>query len=329
MAVNVLALRAAGLGDLLTAVPALRSLASFRVPGAGHTHVVVAAPAWLHPIVRLIPGVCEAADVAGMRPVVSARPTLAVNLHGSGPQSHEALLAVRPRQLLAYRQGDLWPSGPIWIHEESERVRWCRLLEWIGLPTDANRVGINRPSTPPAVANGVVLHLGASGPERRWPASSFAELAAGLADERLVLTGTLQDLPAAIEVAKAGRIPPQRQLVGWLDLPALASTIAASRLVVTGDTGVAHLATAYGVPSVIIFGPASVKRWGPPELDRHRVVRAGGRAPQASDVPVEVVAEQVHELLSLPYRSLPAPRHPAVLSMARPQARGAVAARAR
>lgn len=330
MAVNVLALRAAGLGDLLTAVPALRSLASFRVPGAGHTHVVVASPAWLHPIVRLIPGVCEAADVAGLRPIVERRPTLAVNLHGSGPQSHEALLSARPRQMLAYRQSDVWSSGPMWIHEENERVRWCRLLEWIGLPTDANRVGINRPSVAPAVANGVVLHLGASGAERRWPGESWTALAAQLRHERLVTTGTVQDLPVAAQVARAGCIPPQRQLVGWLDLSVLAATIAASRLVVTGDTGVAHLATAYGVPSVTIFGPASLKRWGPPELDRHRVVRGHGKAPLASDVEVDQVLEEVQDLLSLPYRPGAVQRHPAYLpAMARPVRAGAVPARSR
>jgi ADP-heptose:LPS heptosyltransferase len=175
-----------------------------------------------------------------------------------------------------------------------------------------------------------VLHLGASGPERRWPVESFTALARALRDERLVTTGTLQDLPGAVQVAQAGRIPPQRQLVGWLDLPALAATVAAARLVVTGDTGVAHLASAYGVPSVVVFGPASVKRWGPPELDRHRVVRAHGKVPLARDVEVEEVLEHVTELLALPYRAVPAPRHPAVLhAVARPDRAGALAARSR
>jgi ADP-heptose:LPS heptosyltransferase len=30
------------------------------------------------------------------------------------------------------------------------------------------------------------------------------------------------------------------------------------------DTGAAHLATAYATPSVVLFGPAPVARWGPP-----------------------------------------------------------------
>jgi ADP-heptose:LPS heptosyltransferase len=40
--------------------------------------------------------------------------------------------------------------------------------------------------------------------------------------------------------------------------------VADAALVVTVDTGAAHLASAYGTPSVVLFGPAPVSRWGPP-----------------------------------------------------------------
>ena len=45
---------------------------------------------------------------------------------------------------------------------------------------------------------------------------------------------------------------------------------------VCGDTGVAHLATALGTPSVVLFGPTAPARWGPPrERPIHRVLWAG------------------------------------------------------
>jgi ADP-heptose:LPS heptosyltransferase len=46
--------------------------------------------------------------------------------------------------------------------------------------------------------------------------------------------------------------------------------------VVCGDTGIAHLATAFGTPSVVLFGPVSPALWGPPARPWHRVLWAGG-----------------------------------------------------
>jgi ADP-heptose:LPS heptosyltransferase len=53
-------------------------------------------------------------------------------------------------------------------------------------------------------------------------------------------------------------------LAGRQGLAEFAATIAEARLVVSADTGAAHLASAYGRPSVVLFGPAPVEEWGPP-----------------------------------------------------------------
>ena len=37
---------------------------------------------------------------------------------------------------------------------------------------------------------------------------------------------------------------------------------------VSGDTGIAHLASAYGTPSVVLFGPVDPAQWGPPAAAR-------------------------------------------------------------
>jgi ADP-heptose:LPS heptosyltransferase len=63
---------------------------------------------------------------------------------------------------------------------------------------------------------------------------------------------------------------------GSLPLDGLATVVAGARLLLSGDTGVAHLAAAFGCPSVTLFGPTPPNRWGPlidPEL--HRVLYAG------------------------------------------------------
>ena len=43
----------------------------------------------------------------------------------------------------------------------------------------------------------------------------------------------------------------------------LLDLVATAKLLICGDTGVAHVATAYGTPSVLLFGPMSPRLWGP------------------------------------------------------------------
>jgi ADP-heptose:LPS heptosyltransferase len=62
--------------------------------------------------------------------------------------------------------------------------------------------------------------------------------------------------------------------------------VADASLVVCGDTGIAHLATAYGTPSVVLFGPVSPQHWGPPsERLQHVALWAGSTGDTFSDQP--------------------------------------------
>lgn len=295
MALDVLALRAAGVGDLLTAVPALRSIA--KLSGQGLT---LAAPAWLHPLASLLPGVTDVVEVAGLAPRTSLTGRVVFNLHGSGPQSHRALLDGRPRDLVAFRCPPLWEFGPPWFTDdvdEPERYRFCRLLEWVGVPSDPDRVAIARPDLEPAVRDAVVLHVGGTDPRRRWPTEHFAALATQLRDQPLVITGGPGDLVTAHNVARLSGLDPAAVLAGRMALADFAALVSTARLVVTGDTGAAHLAHAYQTPSVVIFGPASPGQWGPPPDSPSTVLRAGGLQPSAADVSVDDVAVSVRERL--------------------------------
>jgi hypothetical protein len=207
------------------------------------------------------------------------RPDIAVNLHGQGPQSHRALLATDPVRFIGYAQPTAgWPNGPEWSDDEHERIRWCRLLHWHGIPADPDDVGIAAP--PPAAdsAGVVVVHPGASGPERRWPVERFAAVARRLAGDghRILISGSPGEAADAHALAKAAGLPPAAVLAGRTDIGALAALIAHARLLICGDTGVAHLATAYGTRSVVLFGPVSPALWGPPQgTGRHTVLWRG------------------------------------------------------
>jgi ADP-heptose:LPS heptosyltransferase len=92
----------------------------------------------------------------------------------------------------------------------------------------------------------------------------------------VVVTGSADERPLAEAVAAAAGLPDGSILAGATTVSELAALVAAAARVVCTDTGVAHLATALGTPSVVLFGPTSPEEWGPPrERRRHRVLWAG------------------------------------------------------
>ncbi|MFD0903822.1 glycosyltransferase family 9 protein [Actinomadura sediminis] len=279
---RMLVLRALGLGDLLTAVPALRALRRGSRSAAGDgARIVLAAPDALAPLARATGAVDAVLDTSGLDgPPLRAGPVdTAVNLHGSGPESHRLLAATDPGRLLAFAHPE-FPElgGPEWDAGEHEAARWCRLVTAYGFDADPADLDLPRPQTPSPAPGAVVVHPGAAYPARRWPAERFAAVAAALRDagERVVVTGGAGETALARRVADLAGLGADADLSGRTPLPALAALIAGARLVVCGDTGVAHLATAYRTPSAVLFGPTPPDRWGPPPgRPEHAVLWAG------------------------------------------------------
>lgn len=275
---RLVSLRALGLGDLLTAVPALRGL---KAAWPDHEHVLL-APAAFTSLTELVGGIDRVIAVDARQvpprnlPMVDA--DVAVNLHGRGPESTTALRLLGARRLLAFGVS----GGPAWDPGEHERVRWCRLLKAYGLDADPEDYLL----TPPAadVPRGVtVVHPGASAPARRWPAERWAAIVAAETDrgQSVIVTGDVSERQLVRRVAEdaialgaaAERIVTAAETT---TLPQLAALVAHAARVVCGDTGVAHLATAFRTPSVVLFGPSHPAIWGPPRRPEHRVVWHGG-----------------------------------------------------
>ncbi|MEU4428057.1 glycosyltransferase family 9 protein [Actinoplanes sp. NPDC024001] len=298
----ILVLRALGVGDLATAVPALRGL---RAAFPGET-LSLAAPTWLTPLIDTIGGIDRIVPAGELEPLTAApaMPRLAVNLHGSGPESHRRLQALAPEALWAFASrpaGHL--DGPGWHDDEHEVQRWCRLVRYYGVPCSPEDLDLAVPAVD--VPRGVtIIHPGAKSPARRWPAARFAAVARGLrsAGHRVLITGSASEHDLCVRVAHEAGL--DAACVPRTELAELAALVAGARLVISGDTGIAHLATAYRTPSVVLFGPVSPQRWGPPAgRPYHRAIWHGTRSERGD---------------------LPGPVHPALLAVTEDEVLAAV-----
>ncbi|HEU4330163.1 MAG TPA: glycosyltransferase family 9 protein [Lapillicoccus sp.] len=242
--------------------------------------VALAAPPALAPLVRLAGVADRLVPTSGLEPLhwTEPPPAVAVNLHGRGPESSRLLCALRPWWLVAFAAEGV-VSGPEWDPDEHEVDRWCRLVADAGWTVDRDNLRLERPPVPSPAPGAVVVHPGAAYPARRWPAERFAGLVTALVDAGadIVLTGSGDEAALAHRIRERSGRPDVPVLAGRTDLLQLAALVASARLVVSGDTGVAHLATAYGRPSVLLFGPTPPARWGPPATGPHTVIWHGDR----------------------------------------------------
>lgn len=263
-------LRALGLGDLLTAVPALRGLRT----AFPRSEITLAAPGWLADVVARIDAVDRFLPTAELAPIDFPRPDLAVNLHGPGPRSVERLLATEPRKLITYTR-EHHPDDRViateWPAERHEVLRWCDLLQGRGIRCDPDDFRLT-PAGPRT--DRIVVHPGASTGARRWPAERYAAVARALGPRVVITAG-----PGEYDLAR--RIGPGVVSGGLAELLDLVAT---ARLVICGDTGVAHVATAYRTPSVLLFGPVPPRLWGP-RRGPHRVLWHGGTGDTFADEP--------------------------------------------
>jgi ADP-heptose:LPS heptosyltransferase len=108
----------------------------------------------------------------------------------------------------------------------------------------------------------VALFPGASIPERRWGAERFATVAERLAriGVPVVVVGGRDDVVEGELVARKGG---GLNLAGVTTLAETAAVIARSALLLSGDSGVLHIAVGLGIPTMSLFGPGIEAKWGP------------------------------------------------------------------
>ena len=143
--------------------------------------------------------------------------------------------------------------------------------------------GGGAPPTPePAYA---VIHAVAATPEKTWAAEHFLAIAAHLAQSGLS--------PVFIGAGDDDLAPFRQFRTLQSSLSEIKRQLASAALFVGNDSGPAHMAAAFGVPSIVIFGPSDPAIWGPWRTPGEVVAASGGGAGGGSGDIADVTVAQV------------------------------------
>jgi ADP-heptose:LPS heptosyltransferase len=301
-----------GVGDLLCAVPALRAVRAAH-PRAGVTLLGLPAAGWFVDrfrhlvddllVVEGVTGIPEVAPdgraAARFLPAARARRfDLALQLHGSGVTSNAVARRLGARRLVAPGVTLGYPDHLPEVH------RMLAVAAAAGCPPAGDHLELPVPAAERAAAAWLVpgerpvacLHPGASRDENRWPPERFAALGDHLDGRGLAvaLTGTAGEAPVTAAVARAMRAP-VLDLAGRTGVGTLAALFARARVVVSNDTGAAHVAAAVGATSVVVFPAAGdPDRWAPLDAARHRrVTPPPGVTWPSADAVIEAAGAQL------------------------------------
>jgi len=176
----------------------------------------------------------------------------------------------------------------------------------LGLEPVTHRLALPhfRPKT--GAASGIVLvHPGASRPNKRWGADNWAKVADALAKEfdvAVVVTGDASEQPLAAEVIEQMKCS-ATNAAGTLSLPALAREQSRATAFVSGDTGPYHLALAVGCPTVTLFAPtdrgSSIEACGPhqEEASLHAAIQTAHLGDSIASISVEQVMKELRPVI--------------------------------
>jgi ADP-heptose:LPS heptosyltransferase len=288
---RVLCVRLRSLGDCVLTTPALRLLKQHRPD----LKVAVMVERRFYGVFEGNPDVDSILPPGAFHAMVFF-PHLTINLHG-GPRSAmltAASLAGRRAGYGHYRFGRLYnlriPRAQEILGEErkvhtAEHV--ASAMFWLGVPrSEIPRARLFTGAVPLPDHPYAVLHPAASAPDKTWPAERFLAVArhleAEMGLEAVFIGGPGDDLGAF----RAFRI------LQGAPLREVKCLLSRASLFVGNDSGPAHMAAAFGLPVVVLFGTSDPVIWAPWRTE-HEIIHA----PEGLDrVPPARVIEALERL---------------------------------
>jgi ADP-heptose:LPS heptosyltransferase len=297
---KVALLRASRIGDFLCTTPALRALRA-ALPEAEITMItlpllreLVARSPHLDRFAAFpgFPGIAEQffeahQTIQFLQSMQSERFDLALQMQGSGVYSNQFMLLLGARATAGFVRCDD-PAGRLdaalpFPQKGHEIQRMLALITFLGIPTQGEEMEFPLWSEDHAIAEMLLmdtkrpligLHTSARDATRRWDLHRFAAVSKELMQcygGTVVILGELEDRPAGEMLAQEVG-GPWLNLVGRTSLAELGAVITRLSVLITNDSGPAHIAYALGTPTVTIFGGSSPERYGPPKSRLHQVL---------------------------------------------------------
>lgn len=203
-------------------------------------------------------------DAAVIFTVYSQSPLPAAMLcHLAGIPLRLAHCRENPYRLLTHWMREPEPQEQI----RHEVRRQLDLVASVGARTDDERLSFRIPPADAAFADRllrslgvdtarpwIALHPGASAPSRRYPPQHWSAAALALSQHLhcpLVFTGSAGEAPLIEQIRRS--LPGTHTLAGRLDLGQLAALLARAPLLISNNTGPAHIAAAVGTPVVDLY----------------------------------------------------------------------------
>ncbi len=296
---RILVVRLRSIGDTVLTTPSLLALRRF-LP---HATIDILLEDWVAPVLEGFPGIDNVirlkarstySRVRVAREIRGRQYDVVYNLHGgttatllsrtTGAQHRVGYASYQYARLHNHRAP---ASSLLWGREQTHSVeQQLALFGWTGVPVT------DRPATKLVATKEAsvrideqlrkmgleerafaVIHPAAAYATKQWATDKFARVAENLSDCGIAVVALTGPGDAHVAQELNNRSAARIIEMSNLSLPEVTALASKARLFIGNDSGIAHMAAAVGLPSVVIFGSSNISHWRPWATAAGEVVR--------------------------------------------------------
>lgn len=214
---------------------------------------------------------------------------LLIQMHGNGVLVNSIIMQMGSKFPAGFYPSGQEGPGPFFTPfpiNDAEIKKYLKLLNFLGvekhgeylefLITNEDKEKFKKNSAEWNLsANYACLHAGAQIKERQWAPNNFAAIGDYLADKgfQVILTGTAGEKVITDKVKKMMHYP-ALDLAGKTDLGQIGLLIQNSKILISNDTGVVHIADALKTPSFAVSFLKDPSIWASSDMTLHKVIQA-------------------------------------------------------